>query len=116
MNKLTDKIFDKFDTLDDLLKDEILNKIFNIIKIDINKKLEILKYNIRLKFIENHANLIANIRNDNMLLEHKNIIIPSYCLYIEDDIINEFKVKKNYTYTDIKLLKLYGVYNIPYIK
>ena len=78
-------------------------------------KIEEKIYKDKLEFIENNCEIISEIRNEQLILNHPNVRLPSYCFYNCYDIINEFKKTKDNPH-EINWLYLYRIINIPHYK
>ena len=108
-------LLDKLELLDIEFKEQFMQNTFNIIKLEMNNKIQEKIYKEKLNFIEEYCELICEIRNENLLLKYPETRLPSYCFYEPYDIINEFIRKKEYP-DEIKWLYLYRIINIPHYK
>jgi hypothetical protein len=108
-------LLDKLELLDIEFKEQFMQNTFNIIKLEMNNKIQEKMYKEKLNFIEEYCELICEIRNENLLLKYPEIKLPSYCFYEPYNIINEFIRKKEYP-DEIKWLYLYRIINIPHYK
>ena len=113
MYTLTNNLFNHLDKLDDDFKNKFIENVFSKIKLDIQHKIEERKYKDKLEFIEEHCEIISQIRNEQLIANHPSVVLPSYCYFNPCDIINEFKVKKEYP-EEIAWLYLYKIINIPH--
>lgn len=112
---LTEKIITNLDNLDIEFKNSFVEKVLYKIKIEMKKKIEQKKYKDKLEFIENNCEIISEIRNEQLILNHPNVSLPSYCFFTCYDIIEEFKKTKDYP-NEINWLYLYRIINIPHYK
>ena len=108
-------LLDKLDLLDSEFKEYFMKNIFNIIKLEMNSKIQEKIYKEKLNFIEENCELICEVKNENILINYPETKLPSYCFYEPYDIINEFIKKKEYP-DEIEWLYLYRIINIPYYK
>ena len=113
MTFLSEKIIINLDSLDEQFKKYFITQVFNKIKIDMKHKIEERKYKEKLQFIEDNCEIISEIRNEQLIANHPSVVLPSYCYFNPCDIINEFKVKKEYP-EEIAWLYLYKIINIPH--
>ena len=113
MTFLTEKIITNLDSLDEQFKKSFIEQVFNKIKIDMKHKIKERKYKDKLEFIEEHCEIISQIRNEQLIANHRDFNLPSYCYWNCYDIIDEFKVKKEYP-EEIAWLYLYKIINIPH--
>ena len=113
MTFLSEKIIINLDSLDEQFKKYFITQVFNKIKIDMKHKIEERKYKEKLQFIEDNCEIISEIRNEHLIANHPSVVLPSYCYFNPCDIINEFKVKKEYP-EEIAWLYLYKIINIPH--
>jgi len=113
MTFLTENLLNNLDSLDDQFKKYFIVEVFNKIKIDMKHKIEERKYKDKLEFIEDNCEIISEIRNEQLIANHGDFVLPSYCYWTCYDIIDEFKKKREYP-SEIEWLYLYRIINIPH--